>query len=54
MLKKINCLFRYEGIFDFLYLSFNTITFKSNESDRGQKNSEQWYIKTLFFLMVYR
>jgi len=30
MLKKINCIFRHDDIFDFLYVQFNTVR---DESD---------------------
>jgi hypothetical protein len=42
MLKKINWIFRHEGIFDFSYLQFNTVRVKSDgsgvESKRVQNN----------------
>jgi len=32
MLKKINWIFRHDGIFDFSYLRFNTVSVKSDRS----------------------
>jgi hypothetical protein len=32
MLKKINWIFRHEGIFDFSYMQFNTVRVKSDGS----------------------
>ena len=37
MLKKINCIFRPEGIFDFSHPWFDTIRAKSDRSDMEDK-----------------
>ena len=37
MLKKNNCIFRADGIFDFLYLHFDIVRAKSDESDVEDK-----------------
>jgi hypothetical protein len=50
MLKKINCIFTPEGIFDFSHPQFDTVGAKSDGSGvEGKKSSEQWHLGELNF-----
>jgi hypothetical protein len=51
MLKKINCIFTPEVIFDFSHPQFDTVGAKSDESgtEGKKKSSEQWQLEELNF-----
>jgi hypothetical protein len=54
MLKKINCIFRREGIFDFSHLQFDTVNAKSNGSGvKGKKVQSNGTCENSTFLVAF-